>query len=208
MQVLDYNLPDAPLLKDTTGDKVSIIWEPQHLCIILGQSNNIADSVKLETAQADNIPIYKRPSGGETVVLSPKTLVISAIKRGEPLKSPRLYFKEYNQKIIHALAQLGVKDLGQKGISDICIGNKKILGSSIYRNKDVVLYHAVLNRAENVHTIEHYLKHPPREPEYRKGRSHSEFVTSLHEKGYNFTGPQLKEALEKKFNAASQPGKS
>jgi len=47
-----------------------------------------------------------------------------------------------------------------------------------------LLYHAVLNLGEPASTFERYLKHPSKEPDYRKGRSHSDFVTSLKEKGY------------------------
>jgi lipoate-protein ligase A len=114
------------------------------------------------------------------------------LKRGDGLRSPRLYFNAYNEKIIRALRGLGIKNLSANGISDICIGNQKILGSSIYRNKDRVFYHGVLNRAESVDVIERYLKHPLREPGYRDGRRHKDFVTSLSQQGYRFTGEEIR----------------
>jgi lipoate-protein ligase A len=159
----------------------------------------LEQSVYIENAGADGVPVYKRPSGGETVVLSPKTLVISVLKQGDRFKSPTLYFKNCSEKIIRALHTLGIRDLKADGISDICIGNKKILGSSIYRNKDRVLYHAVLNRAESAGTIERYLKHPVREPEYRNGRLHRDFVTSLVEEGYRFTAEEIRKVLLSQF---------
>jgi lipoate-protein ligase A len=149
----------------------------------------------MENAGADGVPVYQRPSGGETVVLSPGTPVISILKSGDRFKSPSLYFNSYSEKIIRALRALGVRDLRTDGISDICIGNKKILGSSIYRNKDRVLYHAVLNVSEPAETIERYLKHPVREPEYRRGRGHGEFVTSLLKEGYRLNGGEIRQAL-------------
>ncbi len=152
-------------------------------------------SVYTERAESDGIPVYKRPSGGETVVLSPGTICVSALQPETRLISPKIYFKAFNEKIVKGLNNLGIRDVRTDGISDICIGDKKILGSSIYRDKNRVLYHAVLNRAESVETIEYYLKHPPREPEYRNGRSHSDFVTSLEKEGYRFEPLELRQAL-------------
>lgn len=199
MDIRPYGLPDAELLADNAPSYRCLVWEPGFLCIVLGQSNGLEESIYIENAGADGVPVYKRPSGGETVVLSPKTLVISILKQGDRFKSPALYFRNYSEKIIRALQTLGVRDLKADGISDICIGNKKILGSSIYRNKDRVLYHAVLNRAESAGTIERYLKHPVREPEYRNGRRHSDFVTSLVDEGYRFTPGEIRNVLLSQF---------
>ncbi len=194
--IREYNLPDAVLLTDFTTDYRCMIWEPDFTAIILGQSNGLEDSVYTDRAETDGVPVFKRPSGGETVLLSPHTIAISILKRGDALRSPRLYFNYYNEKIMAALESLGVKNLSSKGISDICLNNKKILGSAIYRNKDIVLYHAVLNRAESTDTMERYLKHPLREPDYRMGRTHGDFVTSLNAMGYSLPATKIKESLQ------------
>ena len=132
----------------------------------------------------DNIKVYKRPSGGEAVVLTPKTIVISAVSIYQNLTSPREFFKLYNNRIIDGLNSLGIKELYYKGISDISIKEKKILGSSIYRTKDKIFYQAVLNISQEADLFERYLKHPKKEPDYRKGRNHNDFVTSIYAEGY------------------------
>lgn len=152
--------------------------------IVIGRSNNIEDSVFIEKVKEERIEIFKRPSGGETVILSPKTAVISVKLNVKNELNVHHYFKEINTIIISALSELGIKNLNQKGISDISIGNKKILGSSIYRKPDKIFYHAVLNISEDVSLISKYLKHPKKEPDYRKGRSHDEFVTSINKENY------------------------
>ncbi len=195
MEIKPYDLPDAELLEDNTSSYRYMVWEPGFLCIVLGQSNQPDQSVYIEQAEVDNVPVYRRPSGGEAVVLSPGTLVVSILKRGDGLRSPGLYFNAYNEKIMQALRGLGIKNLSANGISDICIGNQKILGSSIYRNKDRVFYHGVLNRAESVDVIERYLEHPLREPAYRDGRCHRDFITSLAQQGYQFSGEEIRSAL-------------
>jgi len=200
MEIKKYDLADNELLEDTTSIYRVMVWEPGFLCIVLGQSNRFEDAVRIGNAEQDGVPVYKRPSGGETVVLSPRTLVISILQRGQGLRSPRLYFNNYSEKIIGALRGLGVENLSFKGISDICLGERKILGSSIYRNKEVVFYHAVLNRAESVEVLERYLEHPSREPGYREGRRHRDFVTSLVHEGYDFSGEKLTQALLDELN--------
>jgi len=199
LEVKPYDLPDAELLTGNSSVFQVKVWEPAFLCIVLGQSNHLENSIIIENVQKDGIPVYKRPSGGETVVLSAKMSVISIVKPEKVLKSPRVYFNDYNGKIIRALKTLGIKSLSLKGISDICLGKQKILGSSIYRNKDMVFYHAVLNRAESVELLERYLRHPPREPEYRGGRSHKDFVTSLHAEGYYSTPQEIHKSLTNNF---------
>ncbi|NLC49283.1 MAG: hypothetical protein GX762_02810, partial [Bacteroidales bacterium] len=87
-----------------------------------------------------------------------------------------------------------------KGISDIAMGEKKIMGSSMYRGKGKLFYHAVLNFDEPSTTFQKYLKHPSNEPDYRKGRMHHEFVTSLTETGYAESIYHLKEEIAKSLS--------
>ena len=89
--------------------------------------------------------------------------------------------------MLDVLSDLGVKNYGMKGISDITIGDRKILGSSMHRREKRLVYHAVLNISEDPGIFERYLKHPGREPDYRQRRKHGEFVTSLKKEGYNIT---------------------
>jgi lipoate-protein ligase A len=178
MNLIKYNLPDFEIL-ESNKDFAFSIWQPDKKYIILGRSNNAEDSVFIEKAVNDNIEILKRPSGGETVILSPKTLVISVKLPIDNSLKVHKYFALINEKIIEALQNLGIENLRQKGISDISIGEKKILGSSIYKKPNSIFYHAVLNISESPETLEKYLKHPKREPDYRNGRKHSDFVTSL-----------------------------
>lgn len=173
-----YNLPDFSIFNSQKKIDYSV-WQPDKTYIVIGRANKIEDSVYSETARKNHIEILKRPSGGETVLLSPKTLVISVkIEIGNTVNAHQ-FFKIINRQIIAALEELEILDLKMKGISDISIGNKKILGSSVYRKLNTVFYHAVLNVSESAEQMETYLKHPKREPDYRKGRSHAEFVTSL-----------------------------
>lgn len=180
----DYNLPDNTLLRSKEHSGF-LIFRPDKNYLILGRSNNAEDSTHTDLAKEDNISILQRPSGGEAVLLSPKTMVISIKMPTIKGKNPLFYFSKANTVIIHCLEKHGVQNLHTKGISDISIENRKILGSSIYKTQNSMFYHAVLNLSEDTCLIAKYLKHPKKEPDYRKGRKHTEFITSLKNEGYN-----------------------
>ncbi|MBI9053985.1 MAG: hypothetical protein JEY96_09225 [Bacteroidales bacterium] len=194
IEVQKYDLQDYSIF-ESSKEYDYYLWHPEDRYIILGRANNPEASLETDLVEADQVKVYKRPSGGETVILTPNTLVISVkVKIGNELNTQK-YFKEINDKIMDALSTLGVKDLSMKGISDISIGDKKILGSSIYLRKKTLFYHAVLNISESIEVISKYLKHPTKEPDYRKGRSHKEFVTSLLTEGYKLSVKDLIPAL-------------
>ena len=192
-----YNLPDIEILADNNSSTSFYVWIPDKTYLILGRSNNIESSLIVDRLKKDRIKVFKRPSGGETVVLTPRTLVISAVIISEEFKNTRKYFKIFNQKIIDVLEKHGIDGLSHKGISDITLNNRKVLGSAIYRTKGKLFYHSVLNISEPVSTIEKYIKHPGREPDYRNGRKHSEFVTSLYAEGFKINIVELKNSLKK-----------
>lgn len=197
IKINKYNLPDIEILAGNNSSTRFYVWIPDKSYLILGRSNNIEKSLIINKLKKDRIKVFKRPSGGETVVLTPKMLVISVLIISEELKHTRKYFRVFNQKIIDVLEKQGINNLSHKGISDIAINNKKVLGSAIYRTKGKLFYHSVLNVSEPVSTIEKYIKHPSREPDYRNGRKHSEFVTSLYAEGFKINMVGLKNILEK-----------
>lgn len=200
IEVKKYDLPDYDILKEGSKDFYKV-WIPDQKYLVIGQANKAETSLFLDIVEAENIPVYKRPSGGETVILTPNTIVISSIIIDEKFKNPSIYFQFYNKLLMDTFQELGIENIGQKGISDVTIGNKKIVGSSIYRRKNVVFYHAVINLKESIDIISKYIKHPQKEPDYRKGRDHKEFVTSISQEGYDISTKQLSEILTKKFEA-------
>lgn len=183
VEVIPYDLPDAFLFIGTEDD--ILIWKPENTVIVLGQSNTPALSLIEENVYTDGVPVTKRPTGGEAVVLTPRMAAITVARNFQGMTSSKVFFSEVNHMVMDILSDLGVKELGSKGISDITIGNRKILGSSMHRREGRLVYHAVLNLGEDTHVFERYLRHPRREPDYRQGRLHGEFVTSLNEEGYN-----------------------
>lgn len=194
-----YNLPDVEILQ-SEKDFDFYVGQPDYISIVFGKSNSIQDSLHDDTSLYKEIKILKRDSGGECVILSPKMFVFSAKINSVNFSNPKQFFASINQLLLKNLGELGIQNLNSKGISDISIGDKKILGSSIYRNQNILFYHAVLNVSEDVALISYYLKHPKKEPDYRKGRSHNEFVTSIQKEGYTIDHSTIKTTLVKTLN--------
>ncbi|MCA1741157.1 MAG: hypothetical protein LC630_01535, partial [Bacteroidales bacterium] len=147
VEVRSYDLPDATLFGGSGNGM--LVWQPAETIIVLGQSNTPERSLILENVASDGIPVTKRPTGGEAVVLTPQMAVITVAREFPEMVRSREFFMEVNGMILNLLSDLGVKNYGTRGISDITIGHRKILGSSMHRRENRLVYHGVLNIAED-----------------------------------------------------------
>ncbi|MDD2636153.1 MAG: hypothetical protein PHW82_11740 [Bacteroidales bacterium] len=178
----EYNLPDKSLFERKKPGV--FIWQPNEVYVILGQRDNVENAVEVEVVKREKAVVMQRPSGGHAVVLTPNTLIVSLLSREHKLTAFKTFFYDCNMKIIKALEKQGVNGLNIQGVSDVVLNGKKIVGSSMYRGKDFLFFHAVINIAEDSNYIDQFLRHPKTEPEYRRKRKHSEFITSLNQQGY------------------------
>ncbi len=205
VSIQDYCLADDILIryvkeyKDSGYDGSNnrlMVFQPAIKAVVLGQSNSLYDSVNIEQLVQDGIPMMHRPSGGETVVITPNMLIISFCMASKVLPKSHDTFRVALSAITNALKENGIVGVLHQGISDLTINGRKILGCAIYRRTGVLLYHAVLNVSESPLLIAKYLKHPAREPDYREKRSHEQFITSIHDEGYRCGIGQLKLSLQ------------
>lgn len=206
--IQNYNLPDAGLLTSAILPAIAV-WQPDQVYVVLGRSNQPETSVFSERIEADDVVLLKRPSGGESVVLTPSTLVVAFAVSLQQFPVARRFFEFSNSILLEAFNKLGLTGLSQRGISDISFEGMKIVGSSMYKGADRLFYHAVINVAELPGTIAWYLKHPPREPDYRGGRKHEAFITSLRELGFEGSVDEVATAVRTVWqNRVMQPGVS
>ncbi len=199
LRVLPYSLLDATLLDDWESRYLSLVWIPTEPAVVLGCSSQAERAVDEVKVLLDGIPVYRRPTGGESMFLSSRMTAISLMLDLENHIPPRTLFNATAALIISALENLGVTGLSISGTSDLVFGGRKILGSAIYQRGTRLFYHAVLNVAEDPCTIQRYLRHPVREPQYRQGRAHDDFVTSLVRAGFHVSPEDCQEALAAAF---------
>lgn len=167
--------------------------------MVLGRGNHAATEVYEQLCQQENIPILRRRGGGGTVLLSPGILVISLAKQVAHQYRIKEYFQQINTYIIEALQSLGIPHLTQQGHSDICIRDRKILGSSMYRSKSLLFYTASLMVTNDLKLIDRYLKYPSKEPEYRRGRSHRDFLTTISQEYPDITMSPVKTRMDERL---------
>lgn len=207
MDISDYCLADAALMDacraragksdfPLEGALHRLAFIPEAVFVVLGASNSILSSVNVPSCEADEIAVIKRPSGGEAVLVSPNTICFTSCLLADNPPRSADFFSQNLDFISELLASLGVANIQRKGISDLCIGGSKFLGSAIYRRLNMILFQAVINLAEPGKTIARYLKHPARMPDYRDNRLHEQFVRSLAEQGYNIDSGELTYLLE------------
>ncbi len=166
--------------------------------IVLGRIGKYQEDVWVEAAASDGIPILRRSSGGGTVVQGPGclnyTLILSKELRPE-IHDLRRSYQYIASKVIMALKGLGVKAV-YKPISDIAFKEteKKFSGNAQHRGRAFILHHGTLLYDFDLGLIEKYLKIPKSVPDYRRGRSHREFIANL-----SISSESIKRALRKVF---------
>ena len=176
---------------------------PKSTFVVLGSSNKAETESILASCRANGIDVLRRYGGGGTVLLYPGCCVVSLGLWVKDRYENNRYFYEINQSIIDCLAvQIDCfKKLSQDGISDIVFGPRKVAGTSMFRSRNYLLFQASILVECDQRLIEEYLAHPSKEPEYRKGRSHRDFLIGLSEISEGVTPSSvsnfLQENLEK-----------
>ncbi len=158
------------------------VFEPARPAVVVGRSQDICRVVNASVADADGVPVHRRRGGGGAVVLGPGMLVIAASGRSVGRFDVHTPFERVQGPIRDVLARFGVEPR-TVGVSDLAIGERKILGSSLYQTKQRWSYQGVLLVRPDRQVFDRYLAYPDREPDYRCGRGHGEFTTSLADAG-------------------------
>ena len=86
-----------------------------------------------------------------------------------------------------------------EGTSDVAVGARKISGNAQARRWKALLVHGTLLVDFDPELADAVLKHPPREPAYRRGRPHRDFLVTLRSLGVNVDHATIERAA---LNAA------
>ncbi|BBH54332.1 lipoate--protein ligase family protein [Fluviispira sanaruensis] len=174
-------------------------FETQKNVVVLSSSNKAEKEVNEIECVKNNIPILQRKGGGGTVVLGNGCLILTFAFYGKDVFGNSKYFQMINNLWIDSLEKAGCPKLNQQGISDISYINKKIAGTSIFRKKHLLVYQGSLLVNPNLDLISKLLCHPSREPEYREGRSHEQFLTTTQTLGCPLSASELALFCQKYF---------
>ena len=168
--------------------------------VVLPRSRSPQREVYLEVCERDGVPVIVRPSGGGAVVLSPGVVTVSVLApSAQSGLAPEPHFARMSDVVIAALAACGVTCVTRRGVSDLCLGERKVAGAALRLWGGRVLYQISLLVEADLALIDRYLPMPSREPDYRRRRPHSEFVTSLRRAGFAASVEAVAGALHDAF---------
>ncbi len=159
------------------------IWESPLYFIVLGRTGKVEEDLHLPAIKTDAIPVLRRSSGGGTVVQGPGCLNFSFIIAKDSHKDLNDLRKSYHiilEGVLALLKDLGI-DATFRPISDLAIveGDKKFSGNAQRRGRQFILHHGTILYDFNLSLVSRYLAIPRDIPEYRKGRTHLDFITNL-----------------------------
>ncbi|MFP4013054.1 MAG: biotin/lipoate A/B protein ligase family protein [Chitinispirillaceae bacterium] len=165
--------------------------------VVHGPSCRAPSEIILDNCRKDGVSVSERRGGGGTVVLSPGMLITVIVGERKRKDGALDIFERIHGIYADVLKKAGVPDVRLKGISDLAIGERKIMGSSLYMGTKPFYYYyqSCLMVSPDHSLLDRYLLHPPREPDYRKGRSHREFCTSLREQNCSIDQDELSAML-------------
>jgi len=110
----------------------------------------------------------------------------------------------------HRVARRGTSDLAisdpvegdrNSGDRDDDVPERKVSGNALRVRRHGVLYHGTLLDSFDLSLVAKVLRHPPREPDYRSRRSHSDFLANL-----NLGREALEKIVRTAFNATLVKG--
>lgn len=193
----DYT-EDECLLRATgeDGEPRSRVYRPYRVAVVLGRGSQPERELHLAACIEDGVPLLRRRGGGCAVVLDPGNLVISVALRVQGIGQNLTHFDRLSRWIAAALERLGIVSVERRGHSDLALGDRKVGGACIYRGRDLLFYSATLLVEPDLKLLDRYLQHPPREPAYRLGRRHGEFVRSLLDGPRSGDAMRLEKALQ------------
>ncbi|MGI6296206.1 MAG: lipoate--protein ligase family protein [Armatimonadota bacterium] len=171
---------DEYLAKDAaaTGGRTLRLWWGDTPALVLGCGDKPEAVLDLEECVARKVGWIKRITGGGTVLQSGGILNYSYTAPDPGGLDIKRTFESGAQFIIAGLAEFGI-DGCYRGISDVAVRELKISGNAQARKWRSILLHGTVLVDLDFDLLAAVLKHPAREPDYRRGRNHRDFLTTM-----------------------------
>ena len=198
---LDEALLDAAEAGDggnSGSNEILRLWEPTAPMVVIGRSSKIDEEVDRAACARLGVPVLRRSSGGAAIVAGPGclmyALVLSFQERPE-LRSIDAAHDFVLGRLAAGLAEC-LPDAEHRGTSDLAVAERKFSGNSLRVKRNHLLYHGTLLYDFPLKLITECLRTPPRQPDYRARRSHSDFVSNM-----PVAPERLRESIAHAFNA-------
>ena len=192
------------------GEETLLFWEPREPFVVVGYANKVSTEVNVAACAAKGIPIFRRCSGGGTVLQGAGCLNYALVLRitdDGPLRSittANQFIMERNRAAIETLFPRPETpdprpEIAVRGHTDLAIDGRKFSGNSQRRKKNFLLFHGSFLLNFDLALVGKFLRMPSLQPDYRARRSHDDFVVNL-----NLPAGQVRAALQKAWNATDE----
>jgi lipoate---protein ligase len=143
----------------------------------------------------------RRCSGGAAIVAGPGCLMYAVVLNYElrpELRALDLAHRFVLSRLREALLPLA-SGVQFRGTSDLAVGDHKFSGNSLRCKRNHLLYHGTLLYDFDLTLLGKYLGTAPRQPAYRKGRTHRQFVMNI-----PIPSAEMKQAISATFGVSEQ----
>jgi len=158
--------------------------------VVMGSSERPDHVVDEAACTRFGVEVLKRSTGGGSVLQTSGVLNYALVTPAHARIDLKAAFRLGTDLICAILDAFGLTGMPQ-GTSDVAVRGRKISGNAQARRWKALLVHGTLLVDFDHALAEAVLKYPPREPEYRRGRSHRDFLVTLRSFGVNADRPAI-----------------
>lgn len=193
MRLIDFTLPtpepnlalDEALLLDPESGESLRFWEAPSPVVVLGRSSRLDEECDTAGCQSRGAPVLRRVSGGASIVAGPGCLMYAVTL--DLTRRPELADLGAAHRFVLGRMSEALRPLEPStqiaGTSDLAVdrGGRllKFSGNSLRRLRERLLYHGTLMYDFDLPLIGRLLRTAPRQPDYREGREHGDFVANF-----------------------------
>jgi lipoate-protein ligase A len=195
------------------GGEILRFWEPREYFVVVGYANKVETEVNIAACATSNVPIFRRCSGGGTVLQGPGclnyTLIlqIAAHSSRATISSTNKFIMDRHRAAMESevRSQKSEVRFAVQGHTDLTLATRhssrvtlrKFSGNSQRRHKRALLFHGTFLLNFDLLLVAKLLRMPSQQPDYRNNRGHTDFLTNL-----NVPVARLKSVLGNVWNAS------
>jgi lipoate---protein ligase len=158
------------------GEEALRFWECAQPTVVVSRGARLEEQVRVDACKADGVHVLRRSSGGGAVILGAGCLNYSLVFS----LAARPRWRDVRRSVREILSRMA--ETLRAEVCDPCDlawNGRKVSGNAQRRIAGALLHHGTLLYSFDAELAGRYLLEPKRRPEYRQGRTHTEFLGNL-----------------------------
>ncbi|MEM8910490.1 MAG: lipoate--protein ligase family protein [Planctomycetota bacterium] len=196
----DHQLECSATIDDARDHQSIRFWQFDRTTVVLGRSSKIDEETNRAKCERSLIPILRRCTGGATVVGGTGCLMYAVVLRlaGEQALRKVDAAHDYVMDRVLGAIQRQLPEARRQGVCDLTWRDQKFSGNSLRIARHHLLYHGTVLHGADLDQFSRCLRTAPRQPDYRRGRNHRQFIRNV-----PIDPNQFQDDLARRFGAAS-----